>query len=628
MVARGGWNRARVLIHLSLLCVLGLVACQSPKIRERPFSNHPAIRSAEAGHGSLGEGFGPSDEASYHRLVAEVERPGGASASRLLALADFADRQGRRQIGSEPVAALSWFRDAAVYSSFALANADEPLLQARAVDRHNRAVEELLRCSGTGPRNVDPAWRDRLDAEGIRVVTTQPNRAGLPVDELWITGDFRVRNLEHFGQDGLGVPLVAASVLSNRDGETDRFLPGQLKLPATAVVQPTGPLDHGAWRQQPVLLSLHNPIRESEIVVGNSVGTIALASDLTTPIAYQFLKAPGQEIGYGGLLRPDRLSTLPGIFMQGPYEPGKIPVLFVHGLSSSPVMWLETANALQGVPEIRDRYQFWYAYYPTGAALAFSAVRIRSELAAIREAIDPDRIDPALDQMVVVGHSLGGVLCRQMLQSSGRRLEQGLFTRPFDDVMMSFQTRQRLEQLLYFEPVPSIRRAVFIMAPHRGSNVASGLIGRVTTALVQRTREIELYRDEIIGLNGPEVFSPVFQRRPPSSIDNLEPESPILKVLAELPMDPSVPYHSVIGNLFPEAPPARWSDGVVPVASAQLDGAVSELVVRKSHFGANSPEVVAEVRRILHLHLNDQVSPTAQNGTVARHTDPARPVRR
>jgi hypothetical protein len=205
--------------------------------------------------------------------------------------------------------------------------------------------------------------------------------------------------------------------------------------------------------------------------------------------------------------------------------------------------------------------------------------------------------------MVVVGHSLGGVLSKQLVQGSGQALEGVLFTRPFDQVAMSPRSRAMLAPMLRFEPEPSIRRAVFICAPHRGSNAANRLIGRVGSLLVRRPGEIEATHAEIVRWNGPDVFTPWYRRLPPSSIDNLEPESPILKALSGLPIAPDIPYHSVVANLFPHAPPGLWTDGVVSYDSAHLDGARSELVVKGNHFANDTPEATAEVRRILRLHL-------------------------
>ena len=205
--------------------------------------------------------------------------------------------------------------------------------------------------------------------------------------------------------------------------------------------------------------------------------------------------------------------------------------------------------------------------------------------------------------MVVVGHSLGGLLSKQMLQSSGRSIERGLLTRPLEEVAMSSETRRILSGYLYFTPEPSIRRVVFIAAPHRGSNTSNQLIGRLTSALVRRPADVMAFHAEIVALNGRDVLQPSYRRQMPSSVDNLAWQSPILKALYELPMAPGVPYHSIVGNLFPDAPPALWTDGVVAYESAHLDGAESEIMVRHNHIVNDTPEASAEVHRILRLHL-------------------------
>jgi pimeloyl-ACP methyl ester carboxylesterase len=531
-----------------------------------------------------------------------VEASSAASPESLLALADVADGIGRSVARDHPEQSLSWFRDAAVYSWFAVQATESPV-RARAIERHNESVERLLCCAGTGGPNSDPSWRARLASAGIEVATTMPDRATVPYHELWIASNFKVKHLEHIGQCGLGVPLITLSCLLHREAIPERFLPERLRMPATGVIHAGGPLEGGAWRSRPVVLALHDPARETSVAFGPSAPEVPLAADLTTPMAHQFIESPLTQIAWGGLLRPESYESVPGIFMSGPYQRGKIPVLFIHGLWSSPDAWLRMANALQADPLLRERYQFWYAYYPTGAPLLVSAARIRQELHELRDAIDPGRSDPALDQMVVVGHSLGGVLTKQMLQASGRTVERGLFTRPIEDVEMSPESRAALSELIYFEPEASISRAVFIAAPHRGSNTANRVIGRVATTLVRRPGAVAAIHSEIVELNGRDVFQPFFRRRPPTSIDNLEWESPILQALERMPVAPGVPYHSIVANLLPSAPSALWTDGVVSYESAHIHGAESEVMIRHDHFANDTIEATAEVRRILRQHV-------------------------
>ena len=151
------------------------------------------------------------------------------------------------------------------------------------------------------------------------------------------------------------------------------------------------------------------------------------------------------------------------------------------------------ANGLQADPRVRGAYQFWFAYYPTGAPLMISASRLRQSLHDFRRRLSTrGGATLRLDQMVVVGHSLGGVLSKQLLESSGGSIEKALLTRPLAAVAMSPETRAALTRYVYFEPEPSIRRAVFIAAPHRGSNTANQLIGRLGSTLVERGPAAEL----------------------------------------------------------------------------------------------------------------------------------------
>ena len=73
---------------------------------------------------------------------------------------------------------------------------------------------------------------------------------------------------------------------------------------------------------------------------------------------------------------------------------------------------------------------------------------------------------------------------------------------------------------------------------------------------------------------------------------------PLIAPLAALPIDPAVPFHTIVG----EVEPGSSSDGVVDHASSHQEGAVSELVVRDGHGVHQSEEAVAEVLRILRAH--------------------------
>ena len=67
--------------------------------------------------------------------------------------------------------------------------------------------------------------------------------------------------------------------------------------------------------------------------------------------------------------------------MLEPYDPDRIPVILIHGLTSIPQMWVPTISAIESDPELRGRYQFWVFAYPTGDPIALSALKLRESLA-------------------------------------------------------------------------------------------------------------------------------------------------------------------------------------------------------------------------------------------------------
>src|SRR5262249_2524997 len=80
------------------------------------------------------------------------------------------------------------------------------------------------------------------------------------------------------------------------------------------------------------------------------------------------------------LFPPDGLRREAGLHMLRPYERGKIPVVLIHGLGSSPMAWGRVVNELRGDPALRARYQFWSYMYPTGNPFMLSAAQLRRAL--------------------------------------------------------------------------------------------------------------------------------------------------------------------------------------------------------------------------------------------------------
>ncbi len=179
-------------------------------------------------------------------------------------------------------------------------------------------------------------------------------------------------------------------------------------------------------------------------------------------------------------MRGDDIRGQTGIRMLAPYQPGKIPVVLVHGLLSSPLTWAPVINDLQADPTLGERYQFWYYYYPTGAPYLASAAELRRQLEQLRKEVDPRHEDPALDNMVFVGHSMGGLISKLMTVDSGDDFWHLVSKEPFDKLNLPNSARADLEQTYFFQRESCVKRVHFHRhaAPRlEAESVAAGPIG-------------------------------------------------------------------------------------------------------------------------------------------------------
>jgi pimeloyl-ACP methyl ester carboxylesterase len=404
---------------------------------------------------------------------------------------------------------------------------------------------------------------------------------------------------------GLGVPLalIRKQPPPQQDGRPeDRFLPTiEQTYAATVFLRIKPEPDSGDTFLAD--LELYDPMRTDSLRLGDV--SVPLETDLTTPLAYMIANAPSPQ-GIAGLMDPGAMAAQQGLYMLQPYQPDKIPVIFVHGLMSSPQTWVSMLNGLMGDPVLRRRYQFWFFKYPTGNPVLYSAATLRDSIRRVRMTFDPEGRDAQFNKMVIVSHSMGGLLSKTMAESSGTGLWDMFSGIGFEEIDITPDERDFLARIFFFEPQPAVSRVVFIATPHRGAGMAMGTIGRIGRALV--TLPATLLKTTT------GVLAQLAQKHPahaskalvqldamPTGIDSLSPKNPALAYLVNAKIQ--VPYHSIIGNER-EAKPGG-TDGVVAYESSHLDGAESELVVHSGHNAQEHPLAIREVRRILLEHLGD-----------------------
>ncbi len=288
-----------------------------------------------------------------------------------------------------------------------------------------------------------------------------------------------------------------------------------------------------------------------------------------------------------------------------PYERGKVPVVLIHGLWGSPRNWDRMIEDLEAAPAIRARFQFWTLRYASGDSIPYSAHLLRQSLRRARRTFDPDGTDAAFDRMVVLGHSLGGILAKMMAQSGGPKLWQTVSARPIEQITGPTEACRLMQQAFFYKPVPEVRRVIFIATPHRGSPLASGRIRELGTQLCWRPNRLRRAYDVLLSHNEPDMFARGFRGQLATSADELAPGHPLLSRLCDLGIDSSVRSHSIIADLR-DPPSPDGTDGIVPYSSSHIDGVASESLVHGLHICLNHPAVIEEVGRILMEHLANE----------------------
>lgn len=420
----------------------------------------------------------------------------------------------------------------------------------------------------------------------------------VPVAEL------KVRGLgTRFRSPGLGAPLAAAVLPLDPDEPQTDFVAAEMRIPVTAVLRIDEPSRQATGAVILSSMRLYHHLEANRPEIDGRL--VPIESEPSATLAYSLSRSRVWGWERRGFLRGDVISRefeRPLAFLE-PYRPGRIPVVFVHGTASSPGRWADMVNVLMNDRRLRDRFQYWFFFYDTGNAIPYSAMRLRRTLTGAIGEVDPDGNDPALREMVVIGHSQGGLLTRMTAIEPGDDLWAGISTRPIADLDVSGETRALLREVFEFEPLPFVRRVVFLATPHRGSFVAEYSIVNLFARFVRLPQSISNATADLVSGNADALrFEP---RRPTfGSVYGMRPGSRLLSMLEKMPLASGVAAHSIIA-VRGDLPPEGQSDGVVGYESASIDWAESEFVIpRSGHSVQHHPLAVEEVRRILVEHAD------------------------
>jgi triacylglycerol esterase/lipase EstA (alpha/beta hydrolase family) len=225
-----------------------------------------------------------------------------------------------------------------------------------------------------------------------------------------------------------------------------------------------------------------------------------------------------------------------------PYRPGRIPVALIHGTASSAGRWGDLIKDLQNDPAVRDHFQFWLFTCDTGDPVPYSALNLRTHLEAAIHKLEPDRRDVAMRNIVLIGHSQGGLLAKMLVINSGSRLFDALSSKPLDELKLSDKSRDSLRRAELVTPMPDVTRVIFIATSQHGSFVAgASLPQRFVTLPLRMTR---LLKETLSGNGDALRFDPDANHL--GSLYYMIPGSPPGHALASIPVTPTETANSII----------------------------------------------------------------------------------
>ena len=439
----------------------------------------------------------------------------------------------------------------------------------------------------------DPKWLRWGDRRLVNFV---------PVAELEVRG-LRAR----YRRTGIGAPLAASTVPFTPDAKLRDFVGRATKVPVTAFLRFDDPRRSLATGRITGTLEIYDGYTTDVVEIdGQRVPlevepSAAFASTLSESAIWDW-ELRGFLVGdlVKGLVVATKFGDARAqlLFMQ-PYRRGRIPVVFVHGTVSGPGRWADMLNSLENDPWLRTRFQCWFFYYDTGNPVTYSADVLRTSLRLVVEQLDPNGTDAALREMVIIGHSQGGLLTKMTAIDSGTVLWNTVSNRPLDDLVLRDSTREEFRRTLFLKPLPFVRRVIFIATPHHGSYVAGSRVAQWAAGFASLPKGfMESFGELVTGNAGAIALS---AGGLPRSINHMTPGNAFVQALAAIPVAPGIAVNSIVA-VKGTRPLEKDDDGVVEYASAHLADAESELVIHSGHSVHGHPLAIAEVRRILYVH--------------------------
>lgn len=466
-----------------------------------------------------------------------------------------------------------------------------------ATRRYQAAVAVLfdhLRCA------KGATWHDRARSLGMEIApSAAPTLSPDAVEALFPASEVSLRGIhQRQSTAGLGLPVVGWKSTSPVGAPREPYLlPTGLPYNLTALVEFSR---HGLPRWKFLRRWDVDAVR-----VGDQPHR--LAADWSAANAFYWRMCSLDNLKFQNVFLPERFSQETGLYFVTPYDPDKIPLVFVHGLVSSPDAFKNLVNALMPQPWFRQHYQIWLYHYPTGNPWLFSAGNFRRIMTEACHEARRRGHDRQLNRMVIVAHSMGGLVTRASVSTPGSTILDTCYRVPVGFPALSPPSERQIQQTLCYQPLREPKRVVFMAVPHRGSPLANRFFAAWLSRCIRlpKTLTVELLDSTLTTLDGTLRGLRRGELRFPTSIDSLSPQSCGIRALNHIALPPGITFHSLIGDRG-RGDGERSSDGVVPYRSSHIEPVASETIVPSGHSVPDCPEAAVALRRILLDHLRQR----------------------
>lgn len=374
-------------------------------------------------------------------------------------------------------------------------------------------------------------------------------------------------------------------------------------LPVTVVAEPLD-LEAKDLLSTPFVIRFYDPYQyETATVEGQEY---QLSGNFSVPYGLWLSDNQFAKKGFQKVLNMGHGSAMPHLFMLEPYDPEKKVIVFIHGLASSPEAWVKLTNNIMGDNVLRKNYQVWQVFYSTNMPIWESRYQIHALLKQAFQQIDQDSV--SANNAVLIGHSMGGIISRLLVSDANVRA--AALPHLSDEERVFLYRNPSIMDRFEMNSLPQFGRAVFIAAPHRGTEYADRWLTRNIRKMIHLPQSIfePLTGDPDAPRKSKSIQFGVATVGP----NDLSEQSIFMQLTQGIQPNQRIRFHSIMGNSTKTQNRELMSDGIVPYASSYLQGAQSEKIISGGHSIQDTPEAVYELQRILRLHL-EQNSPNPKN---------------